>query len=248
MTANKIDAVSISTSAVVDDQIVPSGGDSYHTIEPDLEPENDHMEAGFPYSTTRRKISFTSIEVREYPILPGDNPAGFSGVPVTIDWTPLEIASCSVDEYEATKAPPRNAMELRMPPNYRRDLLQQLGFSRSEILSSLKHANLVRNQRRRTFETMHLSLVQEAVEKVKRAALNATIRRAKKSKEKQLLESFTKTKFMSKPSVKVDSSHSLETSVDTDDESLGHHMFDETEKKMEQSPSLFRHNHSIMIR
>jgi len=71
--------------------------------------------------------------------------------------------------------------------------LRRLGFSRSDIQASLKAANISRQQRRRTSEVMHMSVAQEAFERMKRATLNVTFNRAKKSEEKKLLEPFLTT-------------------------------------------------------
>jgi hypothetical protein len=117
-------------------------------------------------------------------MIPGDNPAAIGGVPVTIQWEPVEEQLFAVDEFEASRSTPRSMIEMRMPPSYRSDLLRRLGFSRGDVTAALKAANIVRAQRRRTAETLNFSVVQESLEKVKRATLNVTLRRGKKVQEK----------------------------------------------------------------
>jgi hypothetical protein len=195
-----------------------------------------------------KMVTFSTIEVREYPIIPGDNPASLSGVPLTIDWTPFETASCHVDEYEANKPPSRQMVELRMPPSYRKELLRRLGFSRSELLASLQTTTIVRNQRRRTVETMQYYKAQEALEKVKRAALNATLRRSKKSQEKKFLQNFAKQMhtFHKDELFQDCSRHNSITTVSSACESLEVVVVVSNSKEL--SPPLFQHKSPSGVR
>jgi hypothetical protein len=138
-----------------------------------------------------KKVSFSIIEFREYPMIPGDNPATLCGVPITIDWIPIDdIIECTVDEYETDRRP-RKTVELRMPSWYRTDVLRSLGFSTKEIQAAIKEANIIRHKRVRTLETMQLAPAQAAFERMKRATLNATIRRGQKAKERKLLQEYS---------------------------------------------------------
>lgn len=138
-------------------------------------------------------VSFSTIEIKEYPIIAGDNPSVTIGVPITIAWTPVETRRCTVDDYEERRQSPRSMVELRMPSSYRVDLLQRLGFTRDEILLGTKAANITRNRRRRTSETMTLAPAQEAFERMKRAVMNATVRRMAKKRERRILRNFLPT-------------------------------------------------------
>jgi len=142
-----------------------------------------------------KRVSFSNIEIKEYPIIPDVNPAVTRGVPIAIDWDPINEVSCSVDEYEESRPTPRSQVELRMPATHRNDLLRRLGFSHRDILESVKEANLARNRRVRTMETMQLEPAQAAFERMTRAALNATLRRGKKAEEKKLLHDFAAGKI-----------------------------------------------------
>lgn len=145
-----------------------------------------------------KSVRFSNIEIREYPITIGDNPGGIVGVPITIDWTPIEDQPMvfPLDEYEETRPEPRSMSELKMPSSYRSDVLRRLGFSRRDIQEGVKAANLARGRRRRTFETMHMASAHEMVERMKRATLNATIRRSAKSQERKLISDFVDIDMM----------------------------------------------------
>jgi len=64
-----------------------------------------------PSHTTRRKkrVSFGDVNVTEYPIELGINPAG-SGCPITIGWNPLGSYSCDLDIYEQYRMMGRSRM------------------------------------------------------------------------------------------------------------------------------------------
>lgn len=145
-----------------------------------------------PTTRTRTsRISFSHIQIREYPIIVGDNPSIMTGTPVTIDWEPVEEATFDFQDYEDTRAhPPRSMVELRMPAKHRDTILKNQGFSLADRNRGRKMANLVKNRRKRTDETVHLAKVLETLEEWKRATKNATWGRRTKQKERQLLKPY----------------------------------------------------------
>jgi hypothetical protein len=135
-------------------------------------------------------VSFSTIEITEYPYIPGDNPSVFADVPLTIAWTPLATERCTIDDYEKNRLPRRSRTELRMPSSQRIKMLRRLGFSLDEIQQGSKAAAINRNRRRRTVKTMNLAPAQEVCEKVARAMMNVTVRRMAKKQERRMLGSF----------------------------------------------------------
>ena len=135
-------------------------------------------------------VAFTTIEIKEYPIIIGDNPSVTKGVPVTIAWTPVETRRCTVDTYEKKIPSPRSMKELKMPSSYRVDPMQRPGFTSDEILRGTKAANITRNCRRRTSETMTIAPAQEVFERMIRAMVNATVRRMAKKSERRIVGNF----------------------------------------------------------
>jgi len=140
-----------------------------------------------PSSRDKRQVEFSNIEIREYPICIGDNPGGFHGVPLTISWMHQDCIELSVDDYELNKPVRRATIELKIPNQLRIDMLKKSGYSRQEIQEGIRKANIERNRRRRTVETLHLQPMEESIERCKRALLNATVRRGVKKRERQLL-------------------------------------------------------------
>ena len=51
-----------------------------------------------------KSVSFGEVEIREYKVILGDNPALTSGgPPVQLDWTPLSSCTLSVDDHQASR-------------------------------------------------------------------------------------------------------------------------------------------------
>jgi hypothetical protein len=138
-----------------------------------------------------RHVSFHIIEIQEYAIIPGDNPAVTMGVPLTIDWEPLHKVLCMVDDYEVSRpSPPRSMVELKIPTVRRYQMLRSLQFTRQEILRHAKLATVARNRRKRTHATMHLEPIKEIIERWCKALANATWNRVKKEKEKEWMKRY----------------------------------------------------------
>jgi hypothetical protein len=137
-----------------------------------------------------RRVTFSTLEIREYPICVGDNPAVSIGVPITIQWTHDGESIFSVEDYEEQRPTPRTMLQLRMPSRCRADLLKRLGFSRTDVMEGTKHANIARNRRKRTRETLKFQPAHEFLERARRATLNATLKRAAKRKEKEFLHRY----------------------------------------------------------
>eukprot|EP00980_Cylindrotheca_fusiformis_P017996 scaffold5745_cov79-Cylindrotheca_fusiformis.AAC.1 len=136
------------------------------------------------------RVRFSQITIREYPIIIGDNPSVMMGVPITIDWEVLEELIVSVDEYEASKPTPRTMVELRIPSNHRDAMLKQLGFSLADRNRGRKAANIAKYRRKRTSDTEQLASTVEAMERLKRATLNATLFRKRKNQERAFLQPY----------------------------------------------------------
>jgi hypothetical protein len=139
----------------------------------------------------KRRVSFHNIEIQEYPIIPGDNPAVTMGVPLTIDWEPLLKISLRVDEYEKKRpSRSRSMVELRMPMARRYQVLHSLQFSRREILRYAKQATVIRNSRKRTNSTLHLEPMQELMEQWSKILGNVTWNRVENDKEKEWMKRY----------------------------------------------------------
>jgi len=97
--------------------------------------------------------SFSTLEIREYPITLGDNPGGAQGPPISLDWkyNKKHTQVVPLEDYEETRPRRRNRKEMHIPGNMRRwRLLRKEGVSVKEIENAIKAADAVRRQRRKS--------------------------------------------------------------------------------------------------
>lgn len=119
--------------------------------------------------SSSKGVSFTRLQIREYPIIVGDNPAIMTGCPITIAWDHVNVIDVSIDDFEATKPPRRQMAELRIPSKFRDEILKSLGFTSDEIKKAMRAANIIRGKRKSTNETTpELAKMQEKFESMKK--------------------------------------------------------------------------------
>jgi hypothetical protein len=84
-----------------------------------------------------RRVSFTSLEIREYAVVPGDHPLCSSGCPIALGWTYTTKASSepliSLEAYEAKRCPRRFGDRLRLSVEEREDLLADSNCPLGEV-------------------------------------------------------------------------------------------------------------------
>lgn len=92
-----------------------------------------------------------------------------------------------MDEYEKLVPPGL----LRIPPPKRFQMLQKSEmYSRKEIMKQLKRTEADRQRRETTLQLLKSQPLEECVEGLKRAVLNATIRRNIKKREREFLHPY----------------------------------------------------------
>jgi hypothetical protein len=99
----------------------------------------------------KRKVSFSQVQVRMYPITLGDNPGGFEGPPLQLSWDYFTLGKSSVEEFERHRVRPkyqrRSMHALWITPQRRFGLLLQAGFSKNEIVDSINSVTEERTAR-----------------------------------------------------------------------------------------------------
>jgi len=96
-----------------------------------------------------KKVSFSSIEIRKYPIILGDHPNCKEGAPISIDWNYFEKNNHALDEYESTRSESRRSRkELVVGPNTRAKILkEESGVTDERIRYAIMGVNRVRQGR-----------------------------------------------------------------------------------------------------
>jgi len=96
------------------------------------------------------RVMFSSVEIREYSRIMGDNPSCSSGAPISLDWDHNHSFSLELDVYEGKKSR-RSFDELRIPRKTRHDiLLDECGYSMSTIIKVALEVKVARDQRAKT--------------------------------------------------------------------------------------------------
>ena len=93
------------------------------TLEPISQPNDDDDRIRDPKEALTRRVSFTSLEIREYPVIPGSHPECSSGCPIELGWEYHSQSELSLDHYEAARHPRRPREQLRLSVQERESLL-----------------------------------------------------------------------------------------------------------------------------
>ena len=99
----------------------------------------------------KKSVTFDSINIREYDVILGDNPACSDGPPLSLDWTFTESTSSTIDDYEEVRGYKRHRKFLYLSAITRRNLLiNRLGYSRSEVNVAEDNLKITKYQRKET--------------------------------------------------------------------------------------------------
>lgn len=96
-----------------------------------------------------RKVIFSTIQIRRYPMILGDNPACRVGAPVSLGWEYEVLPDLSIDDYEAQRQGHRRTYLNHLILNYyqRIAILERSGFGIEQFRAAEKQINRVRRQR-----------------------------------------------------------------------------------------------------
>ena len=61
--------------------------------------------------STSSFVRFSTVEIREYPVVIGTNPSTVHGPPVELDWLPQSSKCLDLEQYEADRSPHRRRTE-----------------------------------------------------------------------------------------------------------------------------------------
>ena len=96
----------------------------------------------------KRKVSFSSISIREHSITIGDHPDCKKGVPITLDWFYNEKNAIDINEYEIRKEE-RIKKNLVLTDLHRKSILFSFGHTHDDLAEAIKDVDKERKQRKR---------------------------------------------------------------------------------------------------
>jgi hypothetical protein len=140
------------------------------------------------------QVRFSHVQIRVYPIDIGDNPSCLKGVPISMEMKHSHEQTIDVNEH--CRRPKRALIELKMRSLDRERMLEDAGFSFQQIHAAIRTVKVDRFRRIKTNRTLKYSQQLEVLELLKRAILNATLRRAAKKREREFLKPY---KTINKP-------------------------------------------------
>lgn len=79
--------------------------------------------ASLSTTPSSKKVSFTSLHIRQHSVILGDHPCCTVGLPVALGWDVQCESSISLDDYEATRLRRRSRHDLRLSLEDRRTML-----------------------------------------------------------------------------------------------------------------------------
>lgn len=101
-----------------------------------------------PRQTRRRRVRFSSVQIRCYGQTVGDNPAVSTGAPIQLDWYYNEAPPVNINLYLAGRKPPRRVRQLVLSRYYRHKVLMHwYKVSEEDIRKAKRAAKKVRKQR-----------------------------------------------------------------------------------------------------
>lgn len=149
-----------------------------------------------PHFHRPHSVQFSTVTIRDYPRAMSDNPASSIGPAISIGWNYEEENTYIIDEYESSRMGNRRyGREMIIPSAIREDLLRHAGYSRAEIMNSIRELNVARTQRRRTYDTLHLQGLHAVSESIARKVINVLsfgeFKRKKRATEQELYRTTT---------------------------------------------------------
>ena len=108
----------------------------------------------------KKNVTFSTLEFRSYPYGLGNHPDCIRGAPITIEWSPINTYSISVDKFENAKPPKRSMQELMMPASERKRILLSHGVSIHDIHGASISARRDKENRRKTIAMAELKTIE----------------------------------------------------------------------------------------
>ncbi|KAG7367145.1 hypothetical protein IV203_029815 [Nitzschia inconspicua] len=94
-----------------------------------------------------KQVVFSSVEIREYPYVLGDNPACSSGAPLSIDWKPQDMYTRDIEMFEYTRKDSRKRKAPKVSVQKRAHILLSSGYSIDQIGAAVLKVDEIKKMR-----------------------------------------------------------------------------------------------------
>lgn len=114
------------------------------------------------------KTEFAFLEVREYPMILGDNPSCVDGPPVTLDWAhdPHTMFVLDVNTFERMRGERRPMSQMVISRTVREKTLLRVGYSKKEMVNVVRQVRKDKHSRMVSSQQVGMDNVHESVEKL----------------------------------------------------------------------------------
>ena len=124
---------------------------------------------------SERKVHFTTVSVRHYPIILGNNPFVTSGPSLELAWeyeSSMNEMNIPLDSYEAFHAPIRRSeWDLALSRGERESQLLESGCTREEIAMAIRETSRIKSQRAQTALNIKMEALEEFTENARRRGM-----------------------------------------------------------------------------
>lgn len=117
-----------------------------------------------PKRSKAKSVSFSTVSVREYQRILGDNPSCSCGPSIGIGWEFDSEDSFSVNQWEDWRQEERDATLLVLCREEREELLMELGYNQKVIAQAVRDIIKIKNKRRQTIHNLEAMAVEEMME------------------------------------------------------------------------------------
>ena len=125
---------------------------------------------------SKTKVTFSTLQIRTYETVLGDNPSCTGGPPLSIGWryNPEHFES-TVDEYEQKQDHFYGGPEIRpldidlvLHRSEREAILMKMGYNQQDLAESVRRLNKAKSRRRQTVHNLPVMFLEEKAESCKR--------------------------------------------------------------------------------
>jgi len=100
-------------------------------------------------------VQFSLVTIREYHVIPGDNPSVSAGPPLTLDWEPANTFSIDIKIFEEYRyGRRRHKLQMIMPPDVRVSFLLEQEHTIHSIVRATNDAASIRENRLQTLASL----------------------------------------------------------------------------------------------
>lgn len=152
-----------------DDSAVPS---SYQDPEPAVASLSISRE-----KPSKTKVTFSTLQIRTYETVLGDNPSCTGGPPLSIGWRyNPEHYDSTVDEYERKQDELYGGPEIRpldidlvLHRSERESILLKMGYNQQDLADAVRRLNKAKSKRRQTVHNLPVMFLEEKAESFRRS-------------------------------------------------------------------------------